>query len=69
MAQTWGEQPGANIPDAPHCNTRSPLAKATASQTASEVLAKGSKMQRGLSSTKVVAVTFPGMAPGATRGT
>lgn len=47
----------------------SPLAKATTSQTVSEALACRSKTQRGLSSAKVVAVTFPGSAVGGTQGT
>lgn len=44
------------------------MAKATTSQTASEALASRWKTQQGLSSAKVVAVTFPSRAPGGTRG-
>lgn len=45
-----------------------PLARATTSQTASEALASRSKTPRGLSSVKVVAVSFPGSSAGGTRG-
>lgn len=71
-AQRGGEgppRPPAAVETVCRSSGCSPLAKATTSQTASEALACRSKTQRGLSSAKVVAVTFPGSAVGGTQGT
>lgn len=62
-------RPPAKVGSTCRSSRRSPLAKATTSQTASEALACRSKTQQGLSSAKVVAVSFPGSAAGGTWGT